>query len=196
VGTLISVAVVMLGLGAVNILFVPLLINELRVPATWFGAIELAQASSMILSAALIAGFLARARPATIVSTALAGLALVVVLLGGVNAVWQVIALLFAVGWLVTPLQAAVMTIVQTETADAARGRVGALLSSVSGSANIVSMAVAGLFGDLLGVRVVFGLSGILIGLAALLSVVLLRSPRIAATLAPAASGALAPPTG
>jgi MFS transporter, DHA3 family, macrolide efflux protein len=33
-GTLISAGVVMLGLGAVNVLFVPLLINELRVPAT------------------------------------------------------------------------------------------------------------------------------------------------------------------
>jgi MFS family permease len=186
-GTLVSVAVIMLGLGAVNVLFVPLLINELRVPATWFGAIELAQASSMILSAALLAGFLSRVRPATIVSWTLAGLALAIVLLGGVSAVWQVIALLFAVGWLITPLQAAVTTIVQTETADAARGRVGALLSSVSGSANIVSMAVAGLFGDLLGVRAVFGLAGLLIGLAAVLSVVLLRGRAVAIPAAPVA---------
>ena len=127
-------------------------------------------------------------------STTLAGLAVAIVLLGGVDAVWQVIALLFAVGWLVTPLQAAVTTIVQTETVDAARGRVGALLNSVSGSANIISMAVAGLFGDLLGVRLVFGLAGILIGFAAILSLALLRGPRVSSVPRLASSGAAAPP--
>ena len=50
-GALISAGVIMLGLGAVNVLFVPLLINDLQVPATWFGAIDLAQTSSMVLSA-------------------------------------------------------------------------------------------------------------------------------------------------
>ena len=54
------------------------------------------------------------------------GSALIIGLLAGVDAVWQVILLLFAVGWLVTPLQAALTTIIQTEAADQVRGRVAA----------------------------------------------------------------------
>ena len=59
-GALISAGVIMLGLGAVNVLFVPLLINELQVPATWFGAIDLAQTSSMVLSAIVLGSVLGR----------------------------------------------------------------------------------------------------------------------------------------
>ncbi|HEY7599006.1 MAG TPA: MFS transporter [Candidatus Limnocylindrales bacterium] len=177
-GTLISAGVVMLGLGAVNVLFVPLLINELRVPATWFGAIELAQTSSMILSAAILATVLARVGATRVISVTLAGTGVVIALLAGVSEVWQVIVLLFAVGWLITPLQAAVTTIVQTETTSAVRGRVAALLSSTFQTASVASMAVAGIFGEVIGVRGVFlGAAGV-IGLATVVSVVLFRGVR------------------
>ena len=39
----------MLGLGAVNVLFVPLLVTDLQVSPAWFGALDLAQSASMIL---------------------------------------------------------------------------------------------------------------------------------------------------
>ncbi len=177
-GTLVSAGTVMLGLGAVNVLFVPLLINELRVPATWFGAIELAQTTSMVLSAALLATLLARAGATNVITVALAGTGLVIALLAGVTEVWQVIVLLFAVGWLVTPLQAAVTTIVQLETTPQLRGRVAALLSSTFSTASVVSMAVAGIFGDVIGVRGVFLASAVVVTLAAIASFVLFRGLR------------------
>jgi MFS family permease len=193
-GALISAGVIMLGLGAVNVLFVPLLINELQVPATWFGAIDLAQTSSMILSAILLANVLGRFGATRVITWGMAGTAVIIGLLAGVNAVWQVIVLLFAIGWLVTPLQAALTTIIQTEAASEVRGRVASLVSTTTTTASVVSMAIAGIFGDLIGVRGVFLGGAVVVGLAAVCSFVLFRgqhqqSP--AAAPAPVADGPL-----
>ena len=174
-GALISAGVIMLGLGAVNVLFVPLLINELQVPATWFGAIDLAQTSSMILSAIILASVLGRFGATRVIVWGMAGTAVVIGLLAGVSAVWQVIILLFAVGWLVTPLQAALTTIIQTEAASEVRGRVASLVSTTTTTASVVSMAIAGIFGDLIGVRGVFLLGATVVGLAAVCAFVLFR---------------------
>jgi MFS family permease len=165
----------MLGLGAVNVLFVPLLINDLQVPATWFGAIDLAQTSSMILSAIILASVLGRFGATRVIVWGMAGTAVIIGLLAGVSAVWQVIVLLFAVGWLVTPLQAALTTIIQTEAAAEVRGRVAALVSTTTTTASVVSMAIAGIFGDVIGVRGVFVVGAAVVGLAAVCAFVLFR---------------------
>ena len=192
-GALISAGVIMLGLGAVNVLFVPLLINDLQVPATWFGAIDLAQTSSMVLSAIVLAGVLGRFGPTRIITWGMAGTAVIIGLLAGVTAVWQVIVLLFAVGWLVTPLQAALTTIIQTEAADEVRGRVAALVSTVTTTASVVSMAIAGIFGDVIGVRGVFLAGAVVVALAALTAFVLFRGQHTATeSVAPVVEGPLA----
>jgi MFS family permease len=190
-GALISAGVIMLGLGAVNVLFVPLLINELQVPATWFGAIDLAQTSSMVLSAIVLGGVLGRFGATRVITWGMAGTALIIGLLAGVTAVWQVILLLFAVGWLVTPLQAALTTIIQTEAAEQVRGRVAALVSTVTTTASVVSMAIAGIFGDLIGVRGVFVGGAVVVGLAAVSAFVLFRGQHTSAETASVAEGPL-----
>jgi MFS family permease len=79
------------------------------------------------------------------------------------------------VGWLVTPLQAALTTIIQTEAAAEVRGRVAALVSTTTTTASVVSMAIAGIFGDLIGVRGVFLAGAAVVGLAAVCAFVLFR---------------------
>jgi MFS family permease len=129
----------------------------------------------MILSAVILATVLARLGATRVITLGMAGVALIIGLLAGVSEVWQVLILLFAIGWLVTPLQAAVTTIVQTEAAAKVRGRVAALLSTTATTASVVSMAIAGIFGDLLGVRAVFVGSALVIAVAALASYLLFR---------------------
>ena len=190
VATLISASVVMLGIGAVNVLFVPLLINDLLVSPAWFGAIDGAQTIGMILAAAVLAARLGGVKPSVIVGTSMAGLAVFVALLAGVTQVWQVVVLLFFVGLVVTPLQAAVTTVVQTATEPQVRGRVAALLNSAVSGASIVSMAFAGVAGQFLGVRSVFLLSAVVIGLGAVAAVILFRRGDAEAPLnAPAGDG-------
>jgi MFS family permease len=173
----VGAGVTMLGLGAVNVLFVPLVLRDLGQPATWLGISDAAQTVSMVVAAGLVGVIAARVRPSTPIVVGLGAIALFCLLLSAVREPWQVLALLFAVGWFVTPLNASVATIVQTATDDARRGRVAALLHSVMSLATVLSMAFAGVFGDLLGVRVVFVLAAVLVGLATALAAVLFGVP-------------------
>jgi sugar phosphate permease len=175
VGVLTGMAVTMLGLGMVNVLLVPMVINDLGLPETWFGAIELAQVSSMVLSGALLAVLAARFKPTNIVSVALIGAGVCVGALAGVGSVWGLMAVLFSVGWFVTPLQASVVSLLQSNVVDEMRGRAGAALSTASQTASVVSMAMAGILADAIGVRGVFLLGGAISIAAGLVSAAIFR---------------------
>ena len=175
VGSLISIGVLMLGLGAVNVLFIPLLIGHLHVAPTWIGLVDLAQTSSMVLSALFISRIVGRRKPTSIVTFCLAGTALLVLLLAGTTALWQVLLLLFVVGWLVSPLNAAASTIIQTSVPRRSMGRVGAALNAVMSGASIASMAAAGLLAAILGVQAVLFIAGAVTGASALVAWILFR---------------------
>ena len=174
-GSLIAAAVSMLGLGAVNVLFVPLVVNDLRVDPTWMAGIELAQTAGMILAAGAVAFIARRLAPTTIITLGLAGIGLCIGLMAGVSAVWQVIILLFVVGWMVTPLQAMLQTIVQTTAGDATRGRVVSLLQASLSTASVASMAIGGILGDLIGIRSVYLAASAIVLLAAVIGWILFR---------------------
>ena len=177
-GTLLAATVTMLGLGAVNVLAVPFIVNDLQVPPTWMAGVELAQTIGMILAAGLVAALAARLAATSIITAGLAGIGICVVVLGGISAAWQMLVLLFVVGLILTPLQAMMSTVLQTQTADAARGRVASLLSASVSTASVVSMAVGGVLGDIIGVRGVFVSSGGVVLLASLMALLLFRGVR------------------
>ena len=174
--TLLALAVSMFGLGAVNVLFLPLVVEVLQVNPIWLGAIELVQSVSMILAAGIVALLAARLRPTTIVTVGILAAGVLVGLTGAVTEVWQVVLLLFGIGWFITPLQASVVTIMQTNVPDAARGRVMATLQAAMSGASVASMALAGVFGDVLGIREVFFAAAAIVISGGLLSAVLYRS--------------------
>jgi MFS family permease len=186
--TLLALAVTMLGLGAVNVLFLPLIVNILHVSPIWLGAVDIAQSASMILAAGLVAVLARRLLPSTIVTVGILAIGIAIALVGATTHVLQVLLLLFAIGWFVTPLQAAVSTIFQTQVPDAGRGRAMATLQAAMSGASVASMALAGIFGDLVGIRTVFLLAGAVVFTGGLAAVVLYRGARIAPTPAPAAA--------
>jgi len=161
--------------GALLVLFLPLLVDVLGVNAAWLGAVDLAQSASMILSASLVGILAARFRPTAIVTTGLVGLGILLALVGQSTSLVHVVGLLFLMGWLVTPAQAAIVTIMQTGVDDASRGRVMATLQASMSGAGIASMLFAGVFGELLGVRIVFLLAGGVVTAGGLLALVLYR---------------------
>jgi MFS family permease len=174
-GTLVATATAMLGIGAVNVLWVPLFVSDLHVPTVLFGTADLAQAAALIMGAAFAVRLVGRVGPTQIIAGGLAALGMTVALVGGVTAFWQVLALFFVVGWIVSPLQAAVSTVVQTAVPDASRGRTAAALGSVTSSANILSMALAGAVSGAIGVRESFVLAGVLIAGSSLVALALFR---------------------
>ncbi len=172
-GTMMAMATALLGIGAVNVLWVPLFQNDLHVPTALFGAADLAQAAALILGAGLAGRFLARVGPTGIVAGGLAALGVAVALVSVVTDFWQVEALLFAMGLIVSPLQAAVATITQTAVSDELRGRTAAALNSVTSSANIISMGLAGVVAGVVGVRLSFVLAGGIIAASAVVALLL-----------------------
>lgn len=183
--TLLALAVSMFGLGAVNVLFLPLIVDVLQVSPVWLGGVDAAQSASMILSAGIVAVLAARLRPTTIITVAILAAGILVGLTGAATEIWQVLLLLFAIGWFITPLQASVVTIMQTGVPDAARGRVMATLQASMSGASIGSMALAGVFGDLVGIREVFVASGAIVVVGGLLAAGLYRGADQAAAPAP-----------
>lgn len=179
-GTMVAAAVTMLGLGAVNVLFVPLMIRILAVPTTWLGAVDAAQTLAMIMAAGLVATIATRVRATTIVVIGLAGIAVFIGLVSAVTSVWHVLLLLFVIGWFVTPLEAALGTIIQTSTEDRHRGRVASTFHAVTAAASVLSMALAGIFADVVGVRTVFVLSGVVVGVAAVAAWFMFRGVDVA----------------
>ena len=165
--TILSLAVVMLGLGAVNVLFVPLLVRILEVNPAWFGAVDFAQSISMILAAGMIGVIATRIRPTMIITIGLVGISVLIAMTGVVTAIWQVLLLMFLVGWFVSPLQAAVVTILQTGVVDEERGRVMSVLNAAMSSTTVLSMAFAGIAGEIVGVRTVFFLAGGIVAVGA-----------------------------
>ena len=173
-GSLIVTGVMMLGLGSVNVLFVPFLANDLKVPLAWFGVVEFAQVLGMIISGGIAATVL-KFKLGHVISGGAIGLGVAVAAIAFASAPWHVMLALFAVGCFVTPLQAAISTLSQTSVANDILGRVGSAMNTTIGAANLISMAFAGLLGALLGVRNVFIFAGVISVLAGVLAMGLFR---------------------
>jgi DHA3 family macrolide efflux protein-like MFS transporter len=169
-GTVVAMGVTMLGLGAVNVLLVPFVVNDLQIAETWFAALEGSQTLSMVLSGALVAALASRFKPTHIVSMGLGLLGVGVGLISMVTGVWGLMLVFFLIGWFLTPIQASLVTLIQTEVTDEVRGRASAALNTMSQTSNVVSMAAAGALADWIGVRQVFFLSGVITLLAGLAS--------------------------
>lgn len=170
-GSMLCFSITMLGLGAVNVLLTPLIINDLRVPATWFGALEFVQSGAMILSGVLVAVLATRFKTNLILGAGLSGLGLMISLVALVSSIWHLLMIIFVVGLILTPTQAAASTVMQTNAPNKVRGRVSATSQSLISVSNLISMGLAGTLGDLIGIRSVFVIAGMMAIGAGLLAI-------------------------
>ena len=178
VATILGLSIAGLGLGAVNLLFVPFVINTLQASAAWIGPIEGAQTLSLIVAGGLVAVLARRMSAQSMVAGGLAGVGLLIAILYVAPSVYFLLLIAFGFGWFVTPLQASTQTIVQSVTTDASRGRViGALQASMS-TTQIVSIALAGVFASVIGIRSLFLIAGLVCLAAAGITALLFRADR------------------
>lgn len=170
VGSVLSLGITMLGLGAVNVLLAPMIVNDLNISENWFGAIELAQVSGMILSGSLVAILASRFKPTNMISGGLIGMGVGVGSLFLIQNVWHLFVILFFIGLMNTPLSTAVSTLIQLVVDNKVLGRVSSALGATIQVASLVSMFAAGSLAALIGVRNVFvagGVAAILAGVVA-----------------------------
>lgn len=175
IATLSGIAVVMLGVGAMNVLFVPFLVDELGESPAWAGPVEGAQTVAMIVAGGFVAALAKRLRVSRIMVLGMAGIAVLTSAMSLAGNVWVVMAILFGIGLAVMPVQAATMTLLQRSTTDGVRGRVSAAFNAAMSTTSIVSMAAAGILADVVGMRTVFLAGGAIAGLGAFVAWVLFR---------------------
>ena len=158
VGVITVGSVAMFGLGAVNVLLVPFVVGDLGASEAWFGGLEAAMVVAMVGSGAVVAAAAQRIKPMTLINAGAVGLGAAVAGLALTQAAWQLLPLMFAAGACVTPLQAAVTTLLQTTVPRELRARTQAAFATVVSGANLASMSLAGAAAAVAGVR------GVLVG--------------------------------
>lgn len=172
---MVVLSVTMLGIGAVNVLFVPFLTNILSTPTEALGMIEAAQVLGMILGSILIGNFAAKISPRILIPAGVLLLGIFIGLSGAIPSLGWFYPIIFMVGFSIAPVNAATSTLMQKLVPDELRGRVGGAMNTVITLASLISMASAGILGDQIGIRMVFYISGGITIIAGLLAVFLMQ---------------------
>jgi MFS family permease len=174
VGAMLGFALTMLGLGAINVLFVPFMVNDLYVSEAYVGLIDLTQMLGMVGINLYIARLVTRFSTAQIFGVGMLGLGVSIGAAGLVQNAWLLFPLSVVWGVTIAPVQASASTIVQS-VPDHIRGRTSSATETVVGVANVVSMALAGFAGSAIGVRMTFVLGGVIAGLGGVVAWWLMR---------------------
>jgi DHA3 family macrolide efflux protein-like MFS transporter len=175
-GVTLTLSVAMLGMGAVDALFVPFLTHDLGISEEWFGLFKAGQMVGIVVGTLAIGSLSGRLKPQHIVIGAMVmmglDLAVVMVLRGSLAEVTGVFSL---IGLAVGPLDAAIATVMQIFVPDEMRGRASSALNAANQVAYLASVGAAGMIADLLSMRLVFVAAGGLSLLAAGIAAVMMR---------------------
>ncbi|MGD2252014.1 MAG: MFS transporter [Anaerolineales bacterium] len=162
-GITVGIGVAMLGLGAVNVLFVPFLRRMLGAPPEGLGAIESAQGAGMLLGALAMGGFGKRLSPILVSVASMLMLGVSVALFGLAPAFWVALAIIPFVGLSVAPINASLQTLMQRNVPAEMLGRASAVMDTSISLTNLISMGAAGWLGNLLGLRQAFVFGGLML---------------------------------
>jgi DHA3 family macrolide efflux protein-like MFS transporter len=175
VGVMVTFAITMLGVGAINVLFIPLLMKDLKVPVAMLGFVDAAQVVGMVLAGSLVSSMASRLKASGIIVGGVLGLGICVGVISVLHSIWLVYIALFFLGLCLTPVQATASTIMQKYVPNEKRGRAGSAINTAISVASVTSMALAGVLGDVVGIRNVFMLSGVVVIAAGMIGAVLMR---------------------
>ena len=184
-GIVIVMTVVMLGIGAINVLWVPFMDRLFGVGPEGLGIADSMQAVGMLVGSIAVGSLTSRFHHTRLLSGSLGILGLTVAAVGVAPTFVVVLIILVFLGLFLPALNAAASTLVQLATPDELMGRVNSASGTVQSVANLISMGVAATLGDAIGVRTVFVACGLIMIVSGALGWVMLQEPA-----AEAASGA------
>lgn len=177
-GVLISLTVASIGFSTVNMIWIPYLQRVYGVGAAGLGLADATLGAGMLISGLLL-GQAARRVNRTVMSSvglAFIGVTYLTIIFLPTFAwilVWQ-----FLAGLALTPLQSALDTMMQVAVPDLKRGRVNSSMNAVTTFAGLVSMMLASLFGEAVGLQLVFVVLGCFVLTSGLMGFKLLREPQ------------------
>jgi MFS family permease len=176
IGVIVAAGIADLGLGATEVLFAPFFQKELHTVAAWLGPNELIQTGAMAISGGLVVLLASKIRPELLSVLGLIGVGLGEGLIAATSSVWMVLALAAWIGFALLPLQSSLSTLLQRSCTGEIRGRVYSVLNTVSESARLLSIVIAGVLADLIGLRTMFMAVGVVVVLAGVVAWWLFRS--------------------
>jgi DHA3 family macrolide efflux protein-like MFS transporter len=205
VGVLICLAVVQLGVGAMNVIWVPFMRRTFGLGPEGLGAVDTAQGIGMAIGGLSLGFFASRIEKRKLAgwmiifiggTIALVGLAppfSLANVIPGVNVevnpaeltVGQrllhmpLLLLLYSVflGMALVPAQSAVMTMMQLAVPDLKRGRVGSALNALTTAAGLLSMAIASGLGEVIELRMIYVAAGLIVSAAGIVGLFVLEEP-------------------
>ncbi|MCP4535566.1 MAG: MFS transporter [Chloroflexi bacterium] len=178
VGVLLCLGVAQFGIGALQVAWVPFLQRTFGVGAEGVGIVDSVQGGGMIVGG-LVLGFLTRRMSQTaITGWGLAIVGLTLLGMGLAPGFGYVVACSFTLGLALMPAQSVLMTMMQLAVPDLKRGRVGSALNALTSAAGVLSMAGAAAFGEIIGLRTIYIVCGLIITGGGLLGLFVLQAPK------------------
>ena len=185
VGILVCMCVIMLGIGAINVVWVPYLQRTFGVGATGLGILDSAQGVGMVIGGVLLGFIASKVSKKSMVSAGTIVIGISMAAMGIAPAFGFIIAMGFIVGLGIVPAESGVTTMMQMAVPDLKRGRVGSSLNAFSTTASLISMSFAALLGDWIGLGTVYVVFGMCIVVSGLLCIWIVEEPQEQASDAP-----------
>ena len=160
VGLFLTFAIAMLGLGAVNVLFLPFLVDELHCSTAVVGLARGAQMFGLLAGGAAVSLVTRRVTPTTLVVAGICGLGLAFGAMGLLHSAGLVVVVLTSIGICSSALTAGTGTLLQQRVPDALRGRLESSLDTLLVLVLMCAMAGAGVLSDRWGTRPVLMAAG------------------------------------
>lgn len=171
----ITAGVAMLGLGSILVLGVRYLSQELGIGATGFGFLVSVLGMGMVTGGFLVGNYASGFRTSAVVGGGVGTLGLALLGFALAPDYTLVLVMAFIIGGCMVAARSAIATLLQAIVPDDKRGRVESAVNTIISASTTLSMGLAGFFGDFLGIRMVFGLAGLITLLAAGMAYYVLR---------------------
>jgi predicted MFS family arabinose efflux permease len=176
-GIIVTLLVALLGVGAIEVLFVPYLQGEFGAGPEGLGFVQTAQGVGMLVGSVLIGNMASRFRLTRIVAWTIALLGVSVAACGLVSQFALILIALFFAGLALAPLNAALSTLMQVTVPDDKLGRVGSVVDTSMTLSYLISMSGAAFLADAFGMRTIFVASGIITTLAVIPALIMMKEP-------------------
>ncbi len=178
-GVTLGLSLAMLGLGAVNVLFVPFMRHIFNAPAQALGGVQASQGVGMLVGGLLIGTLGKRLKPRTVAFVAMMLLGATVAIFGVTPSYSYVFFVMPLAGLALPPLNASLQTMFQRGVPQYILGRAGSVLDMTVTLANLISMGAAAWLADQIGLRQTFMFGGAMLLLGGLAMLWMLRGIKL-----------------
>lgn len=163
----ITAGVAMLGLGSILVLGVQYLNQELGIGPTGFGFLVSVLGVGMVVGGFLVGNYASGLQSSVVVGGGVGLLGLSLLGFAMAPDYTLVLVMAFVIGACMVTARAAIAALLQSRVPDEKRGRVESAVNTIISASTTLSMGLAGFLGNLLGLRTVFALAGLITLLAA-----------------------------